>query len=149
MTDDDESDLPVPHPGFVARFTDPLYEDEGEELAPFGSDEGWDLVREWGERRDELSADATVQEVLDESPFPEAVAHLGDPDERVPGPLGGVDAATYVIASGFTLLRLTGRIDHEGRAATLRALDALARHMGPRPEIDLMRKDLLAVVPSP
>ena len=146
MTDDDESDLPAAHPDFTAHFTDPLYEDEGEEPAPFGSDEGWDLVREWGERRDELSPDATVQEVLDESPFPEAVAHLGDPDDRVPGPLGGVDAATYVIAAGFTLLRLTGRIDHEGRAAVLRALDALAEHLGPRPEIDLMRADLLRLV---
>ncbi|HET6968940.1 MAG TPA: hypothetical protein VFI44_11705, partial [Ornithinibacter sp.] len=112
-------------------------------------DEGWDLVREWGERRDELSADATVQEVLDESAFPEAVAHVGDPDERVPGPLGGRDAATFVIASGFTLLRLTGRIDHEGHVATLRALDALTEDMGPRPEIERMRQDLLAVVPSP
>ena len=149
MPGDDESDLPTPHPAFRALFTDPLYDDEGEELAPFGSDEGWDLVREWGERRDELSADATVQEVLDESAFPEAVTHLGDPDERVPGPFGGVDAATFVVAAGFTLLRLTGRIDHEGHAVTVRALAVLAQHVGPRPEIDLMRRDLLAVAPSP
>ena len=33
----------------------------------------------------------------------------------------GVDAATVVVGAGFTLLRLTGQIDDEGRAAVLRA----------------------------
>jgi hypothetical protein len=47
-------------------------------------------VREWGERRDELSREATLQEVRDESPFPEAVAHLAEPEA---GP-GEVEVAT-------------------------------------------------------
>ena len=75
MTEADE--LPTPHPAFAAHFTDALYEDDADDLAPFGSDEGWDLVTEWGERRDELSAHATVQEVLDESPLPAALEHVG------------------------------------------------------------------------
>ena len=146
MTDDE---LPTPHPAFAAHFTDPLYEDDGDDLAPFGSDEGWDLVTEWGERRDELSAHATVQEVLDESPFPDALEHVGDQVAATPGALDGVDAARFVVVSGFTLLRLTGRIDPEGHEATLRALDALEEHTGPQPRLDRLREDLRAFTPTP
>ena len=60
-----------------------------------------------------------------------------------------MDAARYVVASGFTLLRLTGRIDPEGHEATLRALDVLAEHLGRGPELDRMRDDLRAFPPSP
>ena len=50
-----------------------------------------DLRRRWQRvMRDELSRDATLQEVLDESPFPEAVAHLAEPEA---GP-GEVEVAT-------------------------------------------------------
>jgi uncharacterized protein YfeS len=90
VTPDDEDDLPTAHRAFRAHVDDPLYDDDADELAPFGSDEGWELVREWGERRDDLSRDATLQEVLDESPFPEAVAHLAEPEA---GP-GEVEVAT-------------------------------------------------------
>ena len=147
MTDDDEQ--PTPHPAFAAHITNPLYEDAGDDLAPFGSDEGWDLVTEWGERRDELSAHATVQEVLDESPFPDALEHVGGQVAATPGALDGVDAARFVVVSGFTLLRLTGRIDPEGHDATLRALDALEGHTGPQPELERMREDLRAFAPTP
>ena len=147
MTDEDE--LPTPHPAFAVHFTDELYEDDAADLAPFGSDEGWDLVTEWGERRDELSAHATVQEVLDESPVPGALEHVSG--ALVAGPVdpGEEDAARYVVASGFTLLRLTGRIDPEGHQATLRALDVLAQCLGDGPELDRMRTDLRAFLPSP
>ena len=71
-----------------------------------------------------------MQEVLDESPFPAALEHVGG--AGAPGGDGsdGVDAARFVVASGFTLLRLTGRIDPEGHEATLRALDVLAANLG-------------------
>ena len=147
MTDEDE--LPTPHPAFAVHFTDELYEDDAADLAPFGSDEGWDLVTEWGERRDELSVHATVQEVLDESPFPDALEHVGERVGATPGAPDGVDAARFVVVSGFTLLRLTGRIDPEGHEATLRALDALEEHTGPQVELDRMREDLRAFTPTP
>lgn len=148
MTDDDP-ELPTPHAAFAAHFTDALYEDDGDDIAPFGSDEGWDLVTEWGERRDELSADATVQEVLDESPFPDALEHVGVPVAATPAARDGVDAARFVVVAGFTLLRLTGQIDPEGRDATLRALDALQEHTAPQQELDRMREDLRSFTPTP
>ncbi|HEU5241558.1 MAG TPA: hypothetical protein VFU25_06060, partial [Ornithinibacter sp.] len=98
MTDDDP-ELPTPHAAFAAHFTDALYEDDGDDLAPFGSDEGWDLVTEWGERRDELSAHATVQEVLDESPLPDALEHVGVPVAATPAARDGADAARLVVVA--------------------------------------------------
>jgi hypothetical protein len=57
---------------------------------------------------------------------------------------GDVDVATIVLGAGFTLLRLTGQIDTEGRRLVLAALDVLQGFYGPRREIDLMRRDLMA-----
>ena len=58
----------------------------------------------------------------------------------------GVDAATVVVGAGFTLLRLTGQIDDEGRAAVLRALAALEAFHGEQPELSRMRDDLESFV---
>ena len=105
----------TPVAAFSAHFTDPLYDDPVDEMAPFGSDEGADLLAEWAERRDELDATSTVANVLDDSP----------PHGLAPGT---VDDAIAVRSAGFVLLRLTGHIDDAGRRATLAALDTL---MGP------------------
>ena len=123
MTDDDSS-LAEPHPAFSAYFTDPLYEDPSEDLAPFGSDEGWDLLAEWAERRSDLGPRSTVADVLEDDPF----TWLG----------GGVDELVFVQAAGFVLLRLTGQIDDEGRRAVLAALALL----GSSPVLDRQRLDL-------
>ena len=102
----------APVAAFRAHFTDPLYDDSADELAPFGSDEGADLLAEWAERRDELSTTSTVADVLDQSP----------PHQLAPGTL---DDAIAVRSAGFVLLRLTGHIDDAGRRATLAALGRL------------------------
>lgn len=142
---DDESELPTAHPAFSAHFTDPLYDDEGAEFAPFGTDEGWDLVMEWGERRDELTAASTVRDVVeDDELYDEALAELGRvPAEGEDAP-DLVDTATIVVGAGFTLLRLTGRIDEEGKQLVLQALDSLARFYthAESDELVIMRADL-------
>src|SRR4051812_21133688 len=62
---EDYEDLPRAAPAFAAHFTDPVYNDEGDDFAPFGSDEGSDIVHESAERRDELGPDSTVADVIE------------------------------------------------------------------------------------
>lgn len=111
-TVDEAWGLPSPAPAFAAHFTDPLYEDDGDEDAPFGSDEGSDMLANWAARRDELGPTSTVADVLE-----------GDPAEYLAR--NDFDSAEAVHVAGFTLLRLTGQIDPAGRAAVLEALTQL------------------------
>ena len=48
-----------------ARWPDGIYEASWPETAPFGSDEGSDLVVIWGQRRDELDGDSTIADLLE------------------------------------------------------------------------------------
>lgn len=127
------------HPDFAAHFTGGLYEDYDEEFAPFGSDEGFDMLAIWAERQDELSGGSTVRDVYED--------FLEDPGAfdaflAEPGRGDGVDEATITVGAGFTLLRLTGAIDSEGERAVLTALDRLERYYGDTPQFRTMRKDL-------
>ena len=128
---------------FTDHFTSPIYDDAGDELAPFGTDEGADLLADWAARTDELGPSTTVRDLLaDGLDHPADVdgmlAELDDED--------GVDAATVVVGAGFTLLRLTGQIDDEGRTAVLRALAALEAFHGEQPQLSRMRDDLESFV---
>lgn len=140
----DAGELTEPDPAFAAHFTDPIYADSAGEFAPFGTDEGADLLAEWSERRDELTADSTVADLIGS---PEEAAELFSLlDARdasgVPTPGGGVDAATIVVGAAFTLLRLTGHIDEVGREHAMRALDVLTDQYGPQEELRRQRQDL-------
>ena len=141
-----DDDLPPPHPAFARHFTDPLYSDLGSEFAPFGSDEGFDMLHTWVDRRGELGSGSTVLQLLRGSGFEGMVARLDVPegDHTIPRPGGQVDAATIVIGAGFTLLRLTGHIDDAGKALTLKGLDALLAFYGPEPDLVQERSDLLS-----
>lgn len=138
-----EEELPDGDPAFAAHFTDPVYNDPAGEFAPFGTDEGFDQLYQWDERRDELGADTTVAELIDESGFADVVKSLDSPEGAgIPKPGGQVDAAVITIGAGFTLLRLTGHIDEEGRQHTLKALDVLIRRYDAPPELVRQRQDL-------
>jgi len=115
MTGDD--DMPVPAPAFSDHFTDPLYEDRGDEFAPFGSDEGSDLLATWEERRGELDASSTLATVLECDP--EQVSRVSGPMEGI----DGLDTAMTVRSAAFVLLRLVGRLSEEDRRLALEALD--------------------------
>jgi uncharacterized protein YfeS len=124
---------------FTDHFTSPIYDDPAGEFAPFGTDEGADLLTEWAARRDELGPASTVRDLLsaavdDPADVDGLMADLDDED--------GVDAATIVVGAGFTLLRLTGQIDDEGRALVQRALVALEAFYGEQRELSRMRDDL-------
>lgn len=129
--DDGDGELPAAVSSFRQHFRSPVYEDVTSELAPFGSDEGFDLVVAWGGRADELTQDMTVDDLLHRDGF--------DAYDRV---ADDVDAATIVTAAAFTLLRLTGRIDESGRELALRALDTLIGWYGPEEELAVQRTDL-------
>ena len=141
-THDDETRPGIDAPAddaFTDHFTSPVYDDAGDEFAPFGSDEGAELLADWAARTDELGPTTTVRDLLadsfeDPADVDGLIAEIDDED--------GVDAATTVVGAGFTLLRLTGQIDDEGRAVVLRALAALESFYGEQPELTRMRDDL-------
>jgi uncharacterized protein YfeS len=139
----DHEGLPKADAAFAAHFTDPVYNDPSGEFAPFGTDEGYDLLHEWADRRDELGPNTTVADLIEESGFADVVSELDSPEGAgIPSPGGQVDAATITIGAGFTLLRLTGHIDKAGRNQTLKAIDVLIRRYGSPAELVRQRTDL-------
>lgn len=132
------------HPTFRANFTSSIYRSRTEEYAPFGSDEGSDLLEEWSDRITELSEHTTLQTILlDGAENHDALWN----EFHQPSPPTDLDA--IAIASGFVLLRLTGRIDDDGRALVLDALQRSRRHspLGQR-WFDQMISDLGGQVPD-
>ncbi|MGI5187686.1 hypothetical protein ACQEVI_06025 [Promicromonospora sp. CA-289599] len=136
-TEDEDFDPWPKHPDFAAHFRDPLYDDEADDLAPFGNDEGWDLLAEWAKRSDELDSGSTLAQIAAEW-FEDAPLVPADLNED------NVDLNDIVIGAGFTLLRLTGQIGEADRALVLRALDIRDRTYGQQRETQQMRTDLLA-----
>lgn len=133
-----------PHPKFSVEFTHPLYSSEGDEFAPFGSDEGADLLHTWARREADLAAGATLRTIL--------VDGTDEPDQlwaefTQADPPAELDA--ILIAGGFVLLRLTGGIDDDGRTMVLQALLRSRRHtpVGAS-QFDQMIKDLGGEAPT-
>ncbi|GAA0988853.1 hypothetical protein ENKNEFLB_00154 [Nocardioides aquaticus] len=109
--------LPTPHPAFVLHFNDPIYDDTGLETAPFGSDEGSDVLQDWGQRRDELGRNSTIADVLETDQ-----AGL----DALVGTFKGIDyldQAALIRGAAFTLLRLTGHLSVDDRALALRTIE--------------------------
>jgi hypothetical protein len=106
-------DFPKPHQDFARHFTDPLYYDEGEELAPFGSDEGSDTLWIWTPRRSELTKCTTLRWMIEQD---DEAGALDDPANN------GPDVDSFIIGAGFALLLFTGHIDTEGKELVLDAL---------------------------
>lgn len=128
--------LPEAHPAFRAHFTDPVYDDPGADLGPFGNDEGWELVMDWGERRDELGPDSTLATVLET----DDVRHAAGPMQGA----DGIETAMFIVGAAFTLLRLTGRLADEDRALALEALDFHIEAVGAERELVVQRDGLSA-----
>jgi len=127
--------LPPSHPLFASHFTKRLYDAEdfsNDDVAPFGTDEGWDAVREWADRVDDLVANPTLRYMIGQDADAFIAELKADPQ---------TDVDDVVIGQGFTLLRVTGQIDAEGRAWLT---EALQRQADDRPggEYDTMLDDL-------
>lgn len=126
----EDAGMGEPAAAFAAHFTDAVYEDVSDGRAPFGSDEGADMLAEWTERRDQLGPRSTVADVLGDEPF-----EYQSSDD--------IYSLAEVQAAGFTLLRLTGQIDADGKRATLDAIDSLITHWyGQDPQLLRQRDDL-------
>lgn len=111
--DPPDDDFPKPNQEFAVHFADPLYYDEGEELAPFGSDEGSDTLWIWTARRSELTTCTTLRWMIEQD---DVAGALDDPSNN------GPDVDGFIIGAGFTLLLFTGHIDTEGKELVLDAL---------------------------
>lgn len=130
--------LPDAVPAFRAHFTDPIYDDPADEMAPFGSDEGSDVLAIWSPARGaELGPDSTIATVLEMSPetLQSDVAAMMTDGE-------GEDEAAMIRGAAFTLLRLTGRISENDRALALEALDFEIEQYGEDPALLTQRRDL-------
>ena len=83
--DPPDADFPRPDPAFAAHFADPIYHDQGDDLAPFGSDEGFDTLYTWQEHREDLTACTTVRSMLGPDwPRPPAPPRSGPRTTRRP-----------------------------------------------------------------
>lgn len=130
--DDDDPGLPPAAPEFAAHFTDPIYRDQADEFAPFGSDEGSDMLAEWSDRRAEL-ADTTLAGFLvkldmlpdEDTDDGQRAIHTAADEHGIPLPGGDIDRAVITVSAAFTLLYLTGHIDPEGKQTALAAIDTL------------------------
>jgi uncharacterized protein YfeS len=131
-----DADLPTPHRDFTRHFTDPLYLDEKDEFAPFGTDDSSDVLHRWVDRRAELKRCPTLRQMVgaDEwslEDFTKAAAP---------------DLDRLLTGYAFTLLLLRGRIDAEGKKAVLEALRRTQKHYAkeaPR-TVAVMLRDLEA-----
>lgn len=103
---------------FYTAFNDSIYTDDASDFGPFGNDTGADIFASWASRHPHKEANYTVRDVLRETWDAHFVIDKSaDTDEAI-------------IGAGFTLLRLTGRIDEEGRGLVLDALRRAARRTG-------------------
>jgi uncharacterized protein YfeS len=116
--------LPDPAPAFAQHFTDQLYDDVADGRAPFGSDEGSDLLWSWRDRRDELGSASTLATVL--GCEPSRVASYAGPMTGV----DGIETATFITSAAFVLLRLIGHLNEDDRQVALDALDFHIRLLG-------------------
>lgn len=132
-----DQNLPDAHPAFSSHFSAAIYEDPAGEFAPFGTDEGWEMLHSVAQHRDQLPNNATVKDILALAGFP----YAGGGDEHPSGEEWYEDA-TVIVASAFTLLRLTGQIDDAGRLQASEAFDILVDFFGDQPELQQQRTDL-------
>lgn len=133
-----DSSIPPPHEWLAETLDLALYFDNSDDLAPFGSDEGADLLADWTQRRRELEDSPTLQNVL-EMDAADIEQILNEPNS--------VDGPNLVVSGAFVLLWLTGTIDERGlawaRNAAKRRIDMFGEHPILRRQFD----DLRAVSP--
>ena len=124
------------HPLFAAHFADPMYSDQADPFAPFGSDLGASALAETAVDRATL-ARGTLARAL-KSDFDFARAEVAEPASKKRDVV-----YRLVIGYGFALLRLNGALDDEGRQLLTAALQRQQELHGTRtPHYVTMLNDL-------
>ncbi|MBZ4498603.1 hypothetical protein [Dermacoccus sp. Tok2021] len=125
------------HPQFESHFTHRIYNDPGDDFAPFGSDEGSDVLARWTRRRDELTTASRVRDLYEsDEEWNDAVLAVESSFDDA------IEEAILILAHAFTLLRLTGYIDPEGRQAALQSIDRILLDTDNAPEYLQQKFDL-------
>ena len=130
-----DDDFPTPHKTFAKHFPDPLYLDQAEEFAPFGTDEGADTLWVWNMRRPELTKCTTMLWIIKQE---DEAGALEDPKSNSP------DVDGFIVGAGFALILFTGHIASEGKRLVLDALQRTrSYHTTGKPrELAVMSRDL-------
>lgn len=108
-------------PRYLSHFTDPLYGSRVLDAAPFGSDQGADMLHDVESAGDVLPAGATIESLL---PWGDVDGHFDV------AATGDVDGLLLIYAAGFLLLRYTGHIDDSDYDILRRALMRIASVIG-------------------
>lgn len=132
-----DDNLTPPHDEYVNHFTSEFYEDLTNEFAPFGSDEGFDVISLAEDHRDEVSEETTVQELLEIVDAP-----LSDEWSQTLKGQEALDDAVFISSAAFALIRITGRIDSHGHKKALESLKVLIDSFGDESELVQQKIDL-------
>lgn len=108
------------HPKYVAHFTDPLYDSRTLDSAPFGSDQGADMLHEVEMSGGALPPDASIETVL---PWGDVDGYFAAAEK------GDVDGLSFIYAAGFLLLRFNAHIEEDDYRILRSALVGLANEM--------------------
>lgn len=109
------------HPQYLAHFSKPLYDSRHLDAAPFGSDQGADMLRDVEHDHGVLPEGSTIASLL---PWGDvAGAHV---DARG----GDLEGLQSIYAAGFLLLRFTGQISPDDLVVLRSALLKLAELSG-------------------
>lgn len=108
------------HPKYVAHFVDPLYDSNVLDSAPFGSDQGADMLHEVEMSGGLLPPHASIESIL---PWGDVEGYFTDAEK------GDVDGLSFIYAAGFLLLRFNGQIDDADYRILRSALVRLASQL--------------------
>lgn len=130
--EDDQFIPPAPCAAFADHFTDVIYYEFSSDDHPFGSDEGFDVLVEWAERRTELEQAA--------EPFGLMVEEFR---VELDQPLT-VLTATLASSSLLATLYLVGRVEPQGMEIGVKALEYLRDEVPDSPSYAIQIEDLRA-----
>jgi hypothetical protein len=108
------------HPKYVSHFVDPLYDSNILDSAPFGSDQGADMLHDVEMAGGVLPPDASIETVL---PWGDVAGYFAAAQK------GDVDGLLFIYAAGFLLLRFNGHIEEADYRILRAALVGLANDL--------------------
>lgn len=122
-------------PRYLAHFANPLYDNRHLDAAPFGSDQGADMLRDVELDDGVLPVGATIDSLL---PWGDVAGHVQEAQA------GDWDGLQLIYAAGFLLLRFAGGISPADLVVLRSALLRLAEVSGMEEIHSIVLPDLAA-----